>query len=125
MSGSVEWSTRTFGNEDRLPRVPLPTLAQTCERFLAWCAPLLTAERAGHDRGRGGGVPRRTPGRVLHAALERYDASPGVHSWLDTFWPYRYLGRRDRIALNANFFFLFNDSTRRHAGRARSSARPP
>nr|MDT0667013.1 choline/carnitine O-acyltransferase [Micromonospora sp. DSM 115978] len=25
------------------------------------------------------------------------------------FWPARYLGRRDRIALNANFFFLFQD----------------
>jgi carnitine O-acetyltransferase len=33
-----------------------------------------------------------------------------VHSWLDRFWASRYLGRRDRIALNANFFFLFNDT---------------
>src|SRR4051812_35807709 len=40
-----ELSTRTFGNDDRLPRVPLPTLAETCQRFLVWCAPLLTAEQ--------------------------------------------------------------------------------
>jgi carnitine O-acetyltransferase len=107
---ATEWSTRTFGNEDRLPRVPLPTLAQTCGRFLDWCAPLLTpaelavtaAEVAAFQRPDG-------PGQTLHEALRRYDESPGVHSWLDTFWPYRYLGRRDRIALNANFFFLFND----------------
>jgi carnitine O-acetyltransferase len=42
--------------------------------------------------------------------LEKYNAREDVHSWLDAFWPYRYLGRRDRIALNANFFFLFEES---------------
>jgi carnitine O-acetyltransferase len=109
----------TFGNEDRLPRVPLPTLEDSCARFLAWCAPLLTepemaATRAEVDAfGRPGG-----PGRRLHAALEQYDATEGVHSWLDTFWPYRYLGRRDRIALNANFFFLFQDSGQTQVERA-------
>jgi carnitine O-acetyltransferase len=43
-----------------------------------------------------------------------------VHSWLDEFWRRRYLGRRDRIALNANYFFLFSagdpDQMRRAAG---------
>ena len=37
-----------------------------------------------------------------------------MHSWLDTFWPRRYLGRRDRIALNANFFFLFKEAPGDH-----------
>lgn len=91
--------------------MPLPTLEASCERFLAWCAPLLTAEERAATEAevtaflRPGGT-----GRILHAALEEYDATDGVHSWLDTFWPYRYLGRRDRIALNANFFFLFKDT---------------
>lgn len=44
MNSSREWSTRTFGNEDRLPRVPLPTLEESCERFLTWCTPLLTED---------------------------------------------------------------------------------
>lgn len=101
----------TFALEDRLPRVPLPTLEVSCERLLDWCAPLLTPDELAATEAevtaflRPGG-----PGRALHAALEEYDATEGVHSWLDTFWPYRYLGRRDRIALNANFFFLFGDS---------------
>ncbi|MBW8486603.1 choline/carnitine O-acyltransferase [Actinomadura parmotrematis] len=100
----------TFGNEGLLPRVPLPALEDTCDRFLAWCAPLLTPEELAATeaevsafRAPGG------PGPKLHAELAAYDAAEGVHSWLDTFWPYRYLGRRDRIALNANFFFLFQD----------------
>jgi carnitine O-acetyltransferase len=113
------WSTRTFGNEDRLPRVPLPTLAESCERFLAWCAPLLTEEELATTEAAVESFRRPDgPGPRLHAALERYDASEGVHSWLDAFWPYRYLGRRDRIALNANFFFLFKDANQGQVDRA-------
>lgn len=102
----------TFAAEDQLPRVPLPTLEDSCARFVQWCTPLLTAEQlaateaAVADLLRPGG-----PGRVLHDALREYDETPGVGSWLDRFWPLRYLGRRDRIALNANFFFLFRDDT--------------
>ncbi|GAA1953904.1 choline/carnitine O-acyltransferase [Amycolatopsis minnesotensis] len=119
VTSSQEWSTRTFGNESRLPRVPLPTLEDSCEKFLAWCGPLLTPDELAvtenavaaflHE----GGLARK-----LQAELERYNSSDGVESWLDTFWPYRYLGRRDRIALNANFFFLFAASGQSQIERA-------
>ncbi|MFD1657096.1 choline/carnitine O-acyltransferase [Streptomyces caeni] len=99
--------------------MPLPTLEASCERFLAWCAPLLTEDERTQTEAEVAAFLRPGgPGRVLHAALERYDATAGVHSWLDTFWPYRYLGRRDRIALNANFFFLFRDSVQSQVERA-------
>ncbi|MGD9525366.1 choline/carnitine O-acyltransferase [Pseudonocardia sp.] len=99
-------STRTFGNEDALPRVPLPALEDSCARFLDWCAPLLTAdELAATETAVAELLKPDGPARVLHRALEEFDAT--ADSWLDAFWPYRYLGRRDRIALNANFFFLF------------------
>ncbi|WP_239348075.1 choline/carnitine O-acyltransferase [Frankia sp. Cj5] len=114
-----EWSTRTFGNEERLPRVPLPTLDASCERFLAWCAPLLTAAELAATEAAAASFRRPDgPGHKLHAALEQYNSSDGVHSWLDTFWSSRYLGRRDRIALNANFFFLFKASPQQQVDRA-------
>ena len=100
-----EFAASTFGNEDRLPRVPLPTLEDSCERFLAWCGPLLTADELARTRAgveeflRPDGAARRTQ-PILQQDTER----------LDGFWDDRYLGRRDRIALNANFFFLFRDS---------------
>ena len=83
-------SPRTFGNEDRLPRVPLPTLEDSCARFLRWCAPLLTAEQLAETEEavarflRPGGTAR-----TLHAALEQYNATEGVRSYLDLFWPSR------------------------------------
>ncbi|OEU88230.1 carnitine O-acetyltransferase [Streptomyces abyssalis] len=109
----------TFAQEDSLPRVPLPTLEASCERFLAWCAPLLSpGELAATEAEVTAFLSPGGPGRVLQKALEEYDSSEGVHSWLDTFWPYRYLGRRDRIALNANFFFLFQDTDEPQVERA-------
>jgi len=113
--------TRTFALEDTLPRVPLPSLDDTADRFLDWCAPLLTDdERAETEKALAELVSG--PGRELDAALRAYDATPGVHSWLDAFWRSRYLGRRDRIALNANFFFLFVDDEQRRGQVERAAA---
>ncbi len=104
-------SPRTFANEEHLPRVPVPALTDTCRRFLEWSAPLLTAEqRAATERAVEEFLAPGSPAHELQAELERYDGRPDVASWLDDFWATRYLGRRDRIALNANFFFLFHDS---------------
>ncbi|MCL2585907.1 MAG: choline/carnitine O-acyltransferase [Streptosporangiales bacterium] len=108
--------TGTFGSEAGLPRVPLPSAEDTCERFLDWCAPLLTPAEL-EDTRRAVTNFRVDPvtGQV-HDALAAYAAADGTHSWLDDFWDDRYLGRRDRIALNANFFFLFNDAPSGTAG---------
>lgn len=111
MNSDRGYSTRTFQNEAQLPRVPLPDLATSGERLIEWCRPLLTFDELKQTRAAvdellapGG------DGHVLQAGLERFEADPDTPSWLDVFWPYRYLGRRDRIALNANFFFLFRDA---------------
>ncbi|MCP3802651.1 choline/carnitine O-acyltransferase [Allokutzneria sp. A3M-2-11 16] len=100
----------TFEYEDKLPRVPLPTLEESCELFLEWCSPLLTADELAETEKAVAAFLASDTVHALQADLVRYNESPGVRSWLDTFWPSRYLGRRDRIALNANFFFLFKDS---------------
>ena len=101
----------TFAHEALLPRVPLPALEDSARRFLAWCSPLLTPdELATTEQAVAAFLAPDSPAWALQAALEAYDARPDVDSWLDDFWRHRYLGRRDRIALNANFFFLFEDA---------------
>jgi carnitine O-acetyltransferase len=99
----------TFDSEAGLPRVPLPAIRETCARFLDWCAPLLSDEELERTRDAVAALAADPVAARLQDALTAYEATAGVHSWLDEFWADRYLGRRDRIALNANFFFLFND----------------
>lgn len=102
----------TFDAEDGLPHVPVPALADSAAQFLEWSAPLLDEGQAEETRAAVDQLLRPDgPGPVLQAALEEYGADPHTHSWLDDFWESRYLGRRDRIAVNANFFFLFAEAT--------------
>jgi len=109
----------TFASEALLPRVPLPTLEASARRLLDWCSPLLTPEQlAVTELAVASFLAPDSPAHELQAALEAYDARPDVDSWLDDFWRQRYLGRRDRIALNANFFFLFEDTGLGQAERA-------
>jgi carnitine O-acetyltransferase len=115
----VNLSDRTYGNEEHLPRVPVPALADTGRRFLEWSAPLLTDEqRAETEAAVASFLAPDSQAHRWQAELERYDARPEVPSWLEDFWAYRYLGRRDRIALNANYFFLFGDSDQDQIHRA-------
>ncbi|WP_211288644.1 choline/carnitine O-acyltransferase [Actinophytocola xinjiangensis] len=112
-------SSRTFGNEEHLPRVPVPTLADSCRHFLEWSAPLLTAEqRAETEAAVESFLAPEGGAHEWQAALERYDARPDVPSWLEDFWDHRYLGRRDPIAINANYFFLFGESDEDQVTRA-------
>lgn len=105
--------------EALLPSVPLPALEDSAARFLEWCAPLLTGEElTSTQEAVRAFLSPDSPARRLQAALEEYDARPDVASWLDDFWRQRYLGRRDRIAVNANFFFLFQDAAQSQVERA-------
>jgi carnitine O-acetyltransferase len=117
-SSSSSDITGTFGNEADLPRVPLPGMEETCTRFLEWCAPLLTPAEQSETRRTVTNFLADPETASVHAALAEYEAAGDTHSWLDEFWRDRYLGRRDRIALNANFFFLFNDTEDDQIGRA-------
>jgi len=38
---SRDGDTQTFSNLGKLPRLPMPALAETVQRFEEWCAPLL------------------------------------------------------------------------------------
>lgn len=117
--GNERQQPGTFASSGSLPRVPLPELIATADRFLQWCAPLLTAEELEQTQASLTAFTKPDGlGRKLHAALKSFDDEPDTHSWLDIFWPSRYLGRRDPIALNANFFFLFQHAEMERSKRA-------
>lgn len=96
----------TFSGEGVLPRVPLPELGDSLRRFEEWCAPLLTAEELAETQA-AIQVFADEAGDQLQMAVKQYNQQDGVHSWLDEFWPARYLGRRVPVSINANFIFTF------------------
>ncbi|WP_424347416.1 choline/carnitine O-acyltransferase [Kocuria sp. CH-021] len=119
-----ELSERTFGNEEQLPRLPLPRLEDSAERFLAWCAPLLSAaELARTESAVSSFLAPDSPARDLQRELEERAAGDAVPSWLDRFWTHRYLSVRGRIAPDENFVVLFEDSGQGQVERASSIVR--
>lgn len=115
--------TGTFAYEGTLPKVPLPALDVTARRFLEWCTPLLSLEeRAATQKAVYAFTTPGGLGEQLHAQLKAHADDPATVSWLDRFWATRYLGRRDCIALNANFFFLFQHTALTRIQRAAAIA---
>lgn len=105
MSGISE---RTFGNQAILPRLPVPELDETCERFIEWAEPLLdkgtldhTIEATRRFASEGG------PGPVLQAALREFAARKDIGNWLEPFWERMYLSGRAPLHLYSNIFYMF------------------
>lgn len=100
----------TFANDDGLPRLPLPALRDSAQRFLRWCEPLLdNAQFTATETAVAEFLRPESPAWALQSELERVDASEDSQSWLDDFWPSQYLGARGRVALDVNYFFLLDD----------------
>lgn len=107
--------TGTFRNEATLPRVRLPNLGASGTKLLEWCAPLVGDDELTETESALAAL-RSDVGPRLQETLREYDNTSGVDSWLDRFWEFRYLGRRDRIAADANFFLLLDDTRQPESG---------
>lgn len=86
-------------HQDSLPKLPVPPLQQTCERYLAALEPLISAEEMSHTRKlvhefqRAGGVGDR-----LQKSLER--RARKTENWLSDWWMQTaYLDSRMPVAM--------------------------
>src|SRR5262249_37781427 len=108
-----------FDDDGRLPRLPLPGLDDSCARFLAWCAPLLTQDELAETRAAVAAcLHQDSPARRLQAELEAKEARGEAGGRPDALLGGRYLRRRGPIALGADYFFLFEDCDRGQVERA-------
>jgi carnitine O-palmitoyltransferase 1 len=90
--------------EDSLPRLPLPSLEQTCTKYLETVKPLLSDDDFEHTRRLVLSL-QQNEGPVLQKYLEKRRAS--LPSWLADWWSSSaYLSRREPIAINVNFFMM-------------------
>ena len=92
-----------------VPRLPIPTLEESCAKYLRHLAPLQSAAEHGATRRAVEATLDSTIARDVQAALVRADAElPSDSSYLESLW-YKaaYLGGRDSIAVHSNPGLLF------------------
>ena len=95
-----------FKHQANLPKLPVPTLEETCAKYLQTVRPLVsdaeyqTTVRAVQDFQKPGGF-----GHVLQKRLESRAAKTDK-SWLIEWWnDYAYMAYRDPVVINVNYFF--------------------
>jgi len=108
-------------NQAALPKLPIPTLEQTCSRYLAYVEPLLPAEQFANTK-KAVESFRTKEGIELQRQLQVcvkfhfynsnlcdkvYDR--GVTSYIKSFWDDAYLIPRDPIAINVNPYLLLQE----------------
>ena len=87
-----------------VPRLPIPTIEESCAKYLRHLAPLQSAAEHGATRRAVEATLDSTIARDVQAALVRADTElPRESSYLESLW-YKaaYLGGRDSIAVHSN-----------------------
>ncbi len=103
MPDHEQLSPRTFGNQSRLPKLPVPDLHDTCAKLLEWVAPLLDHNQLARTRElvaeftRPGG-----DGEKLQQALQEWAGQEGMGNWLEPFWTDKYLRYRGPVCFHSN-----------------------
>ncbi len=98
----------TFSFQETLPRLPIPELQETCEKFLQWTGVLLDEKECERTRQVVADFQGHA-GPKLHDRLLQWSRSPGVASWLESFWDHSYLSYRKPLCINSNVFYLLYD----------------
>lgn len=90
-----------------IPRLPVPKLQDTCERFLKTIAPLVSPGEL-EDARSACKEFLNGEGPELQELLLQYDRSEHARdgSYIETFWDDAYLAPRDPIPINVNPFFI-------------------
>ncbi len=97
---------KTFAGQDTLPKLPIPKLEDTCQRYLTSLQPLQDADdHAATKAAVNAFLSGEGPG--MHKALQEYaETRP---SYISEFWDESYLQASDSVVLNLNPFFILED----------------
>ncbi|KAL7322497.1 carnitine O-acetyltransferase yat1 [Mucor circinelloides] len=96
----------TFKFQDKLPKLPIPELEITAEKYLAALQPLQTPEEHVETKLAVQEFLQRD-GPELQAKLQTYATDKS--SYIEEFWYDSYLQHTDPVVLNLNPFFLLED----------------
>ncbi|KAI8593385.1 acyltransferase ChoActase/COT/CPT [Geranomyces variabilis] len=110
-SSPSQRAPRTFDLQDTLPRLPIPPLKETADRYLRTLRPLLSESQYASSAAavaefvkENGGL-----GHVLQDRLRQVDAEE-PNSWLERWWlALAYHGWRESVMINSNWYMVLRD----------------
>lgn len=92
------------------PRLPIPDLAETIQRYLTWVRPLLSEEAYQHTQETAAAFLTHE-GPELQQALRTFSDGLPHGNWLIDDWLAAYLGERRPLPLASNVGFVVNNDT--------------
>ena len=101
---NAQFSEKTFDHQHLLPKLPVPGLDETCDRFIEWVQPLLTESE--FKKTKKVVEKFRQPGgdgQKLQKRLTEWCQQTGSPNWLEPFWDRKYLMSRVPLPINVNF----------------------
>jgi len=96
----------TFADEDSLPKLPIPELEGSCEKYVAALKPLQSPKEH-RDTVQSVSDFLKADGPVLQQKLKKY--ASGKNNYIEQFWYDSYLNFDNPVVLNLNPFFLLED----------------
>lgn len=114
----------TFAHQAALPRLPVPSLEETCAAYLQTVKPLATPQEfAATSTHVAAFLAPGGPGAVLQKRLLDRRAATLDKSWLIEWWnDYAYMSYRDPVVINVNYFFAFTDDAARRVPALRAAS---
>lgn len=98
--------TVTFRHQSAIAKLPIPTLEESCARYLEYIYALQSPEEFAISKQRVEDF-LKSDGPVLQQKLIAYDADK--NSYIEDFWYEAYLNHRSSVVLNVNPFFVLED----------------
>jgi len=107
--------------EDSLPRLPVPTLQETCERYLKSIHPLLTKEE--YTASEKAVANFQQQATTLQDRLVEHAEKPETKNWIAEWWnEAAYLAYKDPIVPYVSYFYSFRDDRKRRNPAKRAAA---
>ena len=102
--------------QQSLPRLKIPKLDKTCQRYVAAIEPVFSSDTRYNRAIQVAKDFQNGPAKQLHAELLSYDKSVKHTSYINDFWFNMYLSSRSPLPLNFNPFLAWRDESKSELG---------
>jgi carnitine O-acetyltransferase len=107
-----------FQHQESLPRLPIPSLEDTCRRYIEYSAPLLSEPQLNTTKALVAGFQSGV-GRKLHEQLKVF--ARHQNSYIEQMWDDAYLLQRSSITINTSPYLMLEPDTDRPSQTARAA----